>query len=132
MSEQQQDPGADPEAERVESLDHRFGAIETKQAEQDGKLDQILSRLTGGAGGGTKAPPRTPVGAAPGTDPGTIADQVRKAVEAVGAEQAAKAAQDQHAQDHAAIAEMREQQPRDSTAAGWRGKLQRAMYGGDR
>src|SRR5487761_1838238 len=61
MSEQQQDPGADPEAERVESLDHRFGAIETKQAEQDGKLDQILSRLTGGAGGGTKAPPPTPV-----------------------------------------------------------------------
>lgn len=119
------DPPADPEAERIETLDARFGKIETEQAAQGGKLDQILSRLGGGTSTGAAKQEAAP---APAQDPGSIADQVRQAVQAVGAEQAARDAADAHERDHQALKEMREKPPRESTQ-GWRGKLQRAMYG---
>lgn len=129
MSDQAPEQDTDQEAGRVESLDARFGAIETKQAEQDGKLDQILSRLSGAAAGEGKTHAAAQAHTEQRLDQGSsIADQVKAAVAAVGAEQAQKEAADKHAADHQALAEMREKKPRESTA-GWRGKLQRAMYG---
>lgn len=131
MTEPPQDPPADPEAGRIETLDQRFGAIETKQAEHDGKLDQILSKLGAAAAGEGKTHAAAQARTEQRLDTGsTIADQVRAAVEAVGAEKAAKDAADQHERDHQALKEMREHPPREAQA-GWRGRLQRRMYGSD-
>lgn len=130
MTEQPQDPPADPEAGRIESLDQRFGQIEAKQAEHDGKLDQILAKLGGAAAGEGKthaAQAHTEQRLDAGS---TIADQVRRAVEAVGAEKAEKDKADAHERDRQALKEMREHPPREPQG-GWRGKLQKAMYGGD-
>jgi hypothetical protein len=131
MSEQAGTHETDLEAERVESLDARFGKIEAEQAAQGGKLDQILSRLGSAAAPEGKAHAAAQAHTEDRLDAGSsIADQVRAAVQAVGAEQAQKAAADQHERDHQALREMREKPPRETTQ-GWRGKLQRAMYGGD-
>lgn len=127
MSDQHTDPPADPDTEQTESVDARFSKIEAEQAEQGGKLDQILARLPG-----TGKPADKPASAVPAdADPATIAEQVRRAVEAVGAEKEKADADSAHAADHAALKEMREKPPRETTGQGWRGKLQRAMYGGD-
>jgi hypothetical protein len=135
MSEQQTEEGTPPaegEAARVESLDSRFAKIETRQAEQDGVLQKILTQVSGKA---TAAEGEAHAKAQAHTERkldeySSIADQVRRAVEAVGAEKEQQDRESQHAKDHAALAEMRERPPRESSS-GWRGKLQRAMYGGD-
>lgn len=132
MTDQQTGETTDPEAERVETLDARFGRIEAEQAEHKTMLGQILAKV----GGETKkAEGEAHADAQQHTEEhlergSTIADQVRAAVEAVGAEKAQKEADEQHAKDHAALREAREKPPRESQS-GFRGRLQRAMYGGD-
>ena len=120
----------DPEAERVESLDARFGAIEREQAEQRGILTQIRDAV---AGEGKTAPAHAAAEKHTETRleaSSTIADQVRRAVRDVDAEKAQREADERHKADHAALAAEREKPPRES-ASGFRGRLQRAMYGGD-
>lgn len=117
---------AEESAEKQETQDARLDRVEATQAEQGGKLDQILGLLQGDGGehhddGGTQTEQD-------GAE--SIAEQVRRAVDAVGAEKAAKEASEAHERDHAAIREAREKPPRESQT-GLRGKLQRAMYGGD-
>lgn len=122
---------ADAEGQRVESLDARFGKIEAEQAEQKNLLGQILDKVSGAAPDSGKAHDKAQAHTEQRLDAGSsIADQVKAAVAAVGAEQAQKEREEQHAKDHQALAEAREKQPREAQA-GWRGKLQRAMYGGD-
>jgi hypothetical protein len=126
------DPPADPEAQRVESLDARFGKIETEQAEQRGLLQQILGKVGGGLDP-TKAPGSSATGASPGTGSPDMAAMMRKAVEDVGAENARKKAEEEHAAEHAALRASKpvaETQPRERQG-GIKSKLQRAMFGGD-
>ena len=99
----------------------RLKAVEDEQAAQGSKIDRILGLL-----GGDKPAADAPKGDGPGDD--TIAEQVRKAVEKVGAEKAQAEAEAAHKAEHEKIAA--EKAPRES-ASGWRGKLQKAMYGGD-
>lgn len=112
-------------AAQQETQDARLDRVEATQAEQGGKLDQILGLLQGDGGGQHEGGEES---AADGAE--SIAEQVRRAVDAVGAEKAAKEASEAHERDHAALREAREKPPRESQS-GFRGKLQRAMYGGD-
>jgi hypothetical protein len=122
---------ADPveeSAETQETQDARLVKLEAEQAEQGGKLDQILGLLKGGEG---KAHDAAQEHTEEHLDrSSTIADQVRQAVEQVGAEKAAKEAEEAHKADHAALREQREKPPRESQS-GFRGKLQRAMFGSE-
>jgi len=114
--------------ETQETQDARLDKVEAEQAEQGGKLDQILSILgKKEEGAHEKAEEHTESRLDRGS---TIADQVKAAVEAVGAEKAQAEADEAHKADHAAIREAREKPPRESQS-GFRGKLQRAMFGAD-
>jgi len=122
---------ADPveeSAETQETQDARLAKLEAEQAEQGGKLDQILGLLKGGEG---KAHDAAQEHTEEHLDrSSTMADQVRQAVKDVRAEEAQREAEEAHKADHAALREQREKPPRES-ASGFRGRLQRAMYGGD-
>lgn len=120
----------DPEGQRVESLDARFGAIEHEQAEQRGILTQIRDAL---AGQGKAAPAHKAAQEHTETRleaSSSIADQVRRAVKDVNAEEEQRKRDEAHAADHAALAEAREKPPREA-ASGVRGKIQRAMFGAE-
>jgi len=113
--------------ETQETQDARLAKLEAEQAEQGGKLDQILALIKGEGPAHDAAEQHTQERL---DSSSTIAEQVRKAVEQVGAEKAQREADEAHKADHAALREQREKPPRES-ASGFRGKLQRAMYGGD-
>ena len=113
--------------ETQETQDARLAKLEAEQAEQGGKLDQILALIKGEGPAHDAAEQHTQERLDSST---TIAEQVRKAVEQVGAEKAQREADEAHKADHAALREQREKPPRES-ASGFRGRLQRAMYGGD-
>lgn len=136
MADEQQPPTpeeqADAETQRVESLDARFGKIEAEQAEHKNLLGQILDKVGGQAKETEgKAHAQAQTHTEQRLDAGSsIADQVKAAVAAVGAEQAQKDREDAHERDHQALREAREKQPRE-TQSGWRGRLQKVMYGGD-
>jgi hypothetical protein len=118
-------PPADPEAQRVESLDARFGKIETEQAEQRGLLQQILGKV--GGGDAPKAGDPKP------DQPLDMAAMMRKAVEDVGAENARKKAEEDHAAEHAALRASKpepEKPPRERQG-GARSRLQKIMFGGE-
>lgn len=131
MSEQQETQ-QDIEGQRVESLDARFGAIEHEQAEQKSMLTQILAKVGGGA---KQAEGQAHDKAQQHTESrldasSSIADQVRAAVEQVGAEKAQREADEAHQRDHAALREAAEKPPREA-ASGVRGRIQRAMFGAE-
>jgi hypothetical protein len=113
--------------ETQETQDARLAKLEAEQAEQGGKLDQILALIKGEGPAHDAAEQHTQERL---DSSSTIAEQVRKAVEQVGAEKAQREADEAHKADHAALREQREKPPRES-ASGFRGRLQRAMYGGD-
>lgn len=123
---------ADAEGQRVESLDARFGKIEAEQAEQKNLLGQILEKVSGTAKDTEgKAHAKAQEHTEQRLDAGSsIADQVKAAVAAVGAEQAERDREAAHERDHQALREAREKPPRESQS-GWRGRLQKAMYGSD-
>lgn len=133
MSEQQEQHPGGGEAGRIEALDERFGKIESEQAEQRGMLEQIRDAVAGkGAAGPAHAKAQEHTEQRLEHPPAeTIADQVRRAVADVDAEKARKERDAAHQADHDKIKELAERPPRE-TAAGFRGRLQRAMYGGDR
>lgn len=115
---------AEEAAEVQQDQDTRLDKLEAGQAEQGGKLDQIIGMLKGDEADAHEA-------AAEHTEKrldrgSTIADQVRQAVKDVRAEEEA----DKHKADHAALAAEREKPPRESQS-GFRGKLQRAMFGSE-
>ena len=133
MTEQQHDTDADPGAEevgRIEALDERFGRIESEQAEHRQLLEQIRDAIAGkGAAkpAHDRAEKRTEGRLA---EPAavTIAEQVRAAVEAVGAEKAEKERAAAHDADHQKMREAAERPPREAMP-GFRGRLSRAMFG---
>lgn len=124
---------SDTEGQRVQALDERFGRIEHEQSEQRGILEQIRNSL-----GSAKGAERQAHAAAQAhtqdrlehPPAATIADQVRAAVADVDAERENKRRQAEHDDHHKRLREQAEQAPRE-TASGWRGKLAKAMYGGD-
>jgi hypothetical protein len=132
------DPQADPppgqdEADRIQTLDARFGAIETEQKTQRGLLEQIAAAVGGtgpAAAAHDKAEARTQDRLA-NPPAATIADQVRQAVKDVQAEQDQAARDQAHQADHDKLRQASEQPPREPQS-GPRARLQRILYGGDR
>ena len=128
----EQQPG-EGEAGRIQTLDARFGAIEQEQKAQRGLLEQISAAV-----GGAKAAEQTAQGKAQehtqdrlaNPPAATMADQVRKAVQDVNAEEAQKQRDADHQADHDRIRELAERAPREPQS-GWRARLQRGMYGSD-
>jgi hypothetical protein len=124
-------PG-DGEVGRIEALDERFGRIESEQAEHRALLEQIRDAIAGkgpAKDAHDKAQERTE-GRLAHPPAQSVAEQVRAAVAAVGAEQAQAEADKQHAADHDKLRELAERPPREAMG-GFRGRLARAMYGGD-
>ena len=127
---EQQETQQDPEGQRVESLDARFGAIEHEQAEQRGILTQIRDAL---AGKGKAAPAHAAAQEHTETRleaSSSIADQVRRAVKDVNAEEEQRKRDAEHEGHHQALREAAEKPPREA-ASGVRGKIQRAMFGAE-
>ena len=127
---EQQESQQDAESGRVESLDARFGAIEQQQAEQHGMLMELRDALLGK---GKAAPAHAAAQEHTETRleaSSSIADQVRRAVQDVNAEEEQRKRDEAHQADHAALAEAREKPPREA-ASGVRGKIQRAMFGAE-
>ena len=127
----EQQPGQG-EADRIQSLDQRFGKIEQEQTEQRGLLEQIRDAVAGTgparpahdkAQAHTEQRLEQPPAAA-------MADQVRQAVKDVNAEEEQRKRQADHDADHDRIRELAERAPRESQS-GWRAKLQRGMFGSD-
>ena len=121
--------GGDREANRIRSLDERFGAIESEQRAQRGILEQLRDALTGdddgGGGGGAVTGDPAPGGA-------DMGEQMRQAIRDVRAEDAAAEAERQHAADHDRLRQPpAERQPREVGVRG-RDRLQRVLFGGDR
>lgn len=116
--------GADPveeAAETQETQDARLDKLEAGQAEQGGKLDQIIGMLKGGAGDAHAAAQAHTERRL--DESSTIADQVKQAVRDVHAEQAQDAAK--------AKPEPEPEQPPREPQSGIKAKLQRAMFGGE-
>jgi hypothetical protein len=110
-------------AETQETQDARLAKLEAEQAEQGGKLDQILALIKGEGEVHEKAEQHTQERLdSSSTIADTIAKQMEAAVERVGAAQAQKAADEQHAKDHAALREQQEKQPREA-GSGLAGKI---------
>lgn len=111
---------------RIQSLDDRFGAIETEQKEQRGVLDQILTAVSGGAkqaGDQAHAADRTAVDDRLDR-PSRIQDQMKEAIRAVRAEEAAEQARQQPATPAP------EKAPAEVAIRG-KERMQRFVFGGD-
>lgn len=118
----------DSESGRIQSLDDRFGAIESEQQRQGGVLERIEQILSGGKApaGGSSAP------AAAAGGP-SIAEQVRRGVEEIEqrrqreqqAQQAQQADQQWRQSVESRLFERRPAEP----ATGRRNKLQRFLFG---
>jgi hypothetical protein len=130
VSEQGEQPPGDEEVGRIEALDERFGRIESEQAEHRGLLQQILDRVGGAehqAHGKAEKHTERRLEHPPAD---SVADQVRRAVTDVQAEQEAERRRTDHDTEHAKLREAAERPPREA-ASGVRGRIQRAMFGGD-
>jgi hypothetical protein len=124
-----EDPGAG-EVGRIEALDERFGRIESEQAEHRSLLEQILGRVGGAekkAHGEAQQRTEKRLEEPPAA---SVAEQVRRAVQDVQAEQEATRRKADHDAEHEKLRQQAERPPREPVS-GFRGKLQRAMYGGD-
>jgi hypothetical protein len=122
MSEAQ--PGQTEEG-RIESLDTRFGAIETEQREQRGMLDKILTAVsgTGGQAAATAHRADTTVVDDRLDRPSRIQDQMKEAIRAVNAEQ-------QQAQQPGPAAPAAEAAPAEVAIRG-KQRLQQIVFGKD-
>jgi hypothetical protein len=130
VSEQDEQPPGGEEVGRIEALDERFGRIESEQAEHRGMLERILDRVGGAeqaAHGKAEQHTRQRLEHPPAE---SVADQVRRAVKDVQAEQEAERHKADHDTEHAKLREAAERPPREP-ASGVRGKIQRAMFGAD-
>lgn len=130
VSEQDDQQPGDEEVSRIEALDERFGRIESEQAEHRGMLQQILDRVGGAeqdAHGKAQEHTRRRLEQTPAQ---TMADQVKRAVQDVEAEKAAEQTRAAHDADHERIRQLAERPPREPVS-GFRGRLQRAMFGAD-
>jgi len=133
MADQQADDTvdtADTEVSRIEALDERFGRIESEQAEHRSMLEQIRDAVAGkgAAGPAHEAAEKHTEGRLAHPPAESIAEQVRRAVADVGAEEERKRQAAAHEADHQKIREAAERPPRE-TASGVRGRIQRAMFG---
>jgi hypothetical protein len=129
---QQDETPGQGEEDRIGTLDERFGKLEAEQATQRGILDRIETLVSGAKGTEGKAHGKaqqvTEDRLDAGPAPVSIAEQVRKAVLDVNAEQENKKRQDAHDADHQRMRELAERPPREPQG-GWRGRLQSAMFG---
>ena len=114
-------PAGTGEASRIQSLDERFGKIETEQQQQRGLLEQIRDSLTG-----RNSPP---AGSAPAASPPAPA----AAAAADMAEQMRQAVRDVHAEESAAGpgTPAPEKTPRETGRIGGKERLQRVFFGKD-
>lgn len=130
------DPGAgdgqDPEAQRVQDLDARFGRLERAQAEQKTTMEAILSKLGGGSPAGAGSGQGQPGGGST-VDLGSIQDEVRAQISQADARRAKEEgdARDKAWRDgvDAEIEKVRaERQPREPES-GLRARMGRLMFG---
>lgn len=121
------DASGDGETGRIEEL--------AEQRERIGRLEQGINELKdliGGEGRAKGAHDAAQQHTESRLDRGSsVAEQVQQAVKDVRAEEEDQRRQSAHDAEHQALREARERPPREAQG-GWRGKLQRAMFGGDR
>jgi hypothetical protein len=119
--------GGDTEADRIRSLDDRFGALERTQEEQGGMLRAILDKLPGGGEGQAAGATPTP---APGTD---IQSTVRAEIDAANKRREAeeKAQEGENWRKHVdeALEQLRPEATPREPQTGVRGRLQRLTFG---
>lgn len=141
MTSQNSPPGADPpgppagtgpggEETRIRSLDERFAKIEQDRAEDHGILEKILDRLPGGDSGGKSADPPAGKGEPAGGD---IQSQVRAEIAAARQrdEEEARKKGDADWRKHVdeTLERLMPEKPPREPQAGFKGRLQRALYG---
>lgn len=126
------DPPADPPAGKGTAVDERMDRIEATQAEQGGMLKTILDRLPGKAPDRPTAPDGPSSGSSDPTDiQGTVRREIAEAEERRKAEAKAKGDEDwRKSVDEALEVVKAEKAPREPQT-GVKGRLQRAMFGGD-
>jgi hypothetical protein len=131
VSEQQEEqaPG-DEEVSRIEALDTRFGRIESEQAEHRGMLERILDRVGGAEHQAHDEAEQHTQKRLEKPPAQSMAEQVKRAVKDVKAEEAAEETRKAHDADHERIRQEAERRPREA-ASGGRAKLQRIMFGAD-
>lgn len=143
MASQTSDPPAsaeppagepDKEAGRIRSLDERFKAIETEQADQRGMLEQIRDAVTGGhTGADGDQGEGAPAAPGPGEQRHGIGAEVRRQIEEAEKRRAAeegerKAGEWRQSVEDRLEALKPEAAPREPQT-GFRGRVQRAMFG---
>jgi hypothetical protein len=116
--------------ETEQSQDARLDKLESVQAEQGGKLDQILALVKGKEDEAHDKAEKHTQDRLANPPAATIADQVRQAVKEVGAEEEQRRRQAEHDEHHKNLREQAERPPREPVS-GFRGRLQSAMFGKD-
>lgn len=133
MSDQPaEQPPAQAGADRAEDIDARFGKIEHEQARQGGLLEEIRVLVKGGgpAKGAHDAAQARTEDHLEHPPAETVAEQVRKAVQDVKADEARERQAQEHDDHHRQIREQAERPPHEQ-ASGARGRLQRVMFGAE-
>ena len=118
----------DGEAGRITTIED----IAARQQATDSKVDSLIGRIDQVLGGGKPDAPK-PDAAATGAHPGMDLDAIKRAIRDVGAEEAQAKAQADHDAEHErlkAAQDAAEHQPREAMQT-WKGRLQRAMFGGE-
>lgn len=118
----------DSEEQRIQSLDDRFGKIESEQERQGGLLEDIRGMLGGKDRGDTGKDAPAPDRGEQRERPGMIQEQMAEAIRKVRAEEKQQEADAAHAADHASLKDKApEKAPREAT--GWKERLQGRMFG---
>lgn len=120
----------DGEAGRIETIE----GIAARQQQTDAKVDSLVGKIDQLLGGG-KPDAAPKADAAPAAvHPGMDLDAIKRAIRDVGAEEADAKAKADHDAEHErlkAAQDAAEHAPREAMQT-WKGRLQRAMFGGDR
>jgi hypothetical protein len=121
--------GTDPEADRIKSLDDRFGAIERTQEEQGGMLRAILDKLPGGSGGDGPGAGATPTPAAGSDIQSTVRAEIEAANRRREAEEKARADEGWRKHVDEALEQLKPEATPREPQTGVRGRLQRITFG---
>lgn len=118
----------DGEAGRITTIED----IAQRQQATDSKVDGLVSKIDQMLGGG--GPSEGKADTNPQQGQGLGMDQIRQAIRDVGAEEADAKAKADHDAEHErlkAAKDAAEHQPREAMQT-WKGRLQRAMFGGEK
>ena len=122
-------PKPDGEAGRITTIED----IAARQQATDSKVDGLIGKIDQLLGGKPDAAPKADAAPA-AVHPGMDLDAIKRAIRDVGAEEAQAKAQADHDAEHErlkAAQDAAEHAPREAMQT-WKGKLQRAMFGGEK